>query len=231
MSTILPLGYVTLDDAAQTVGHTLFSGEPDTLAVIQARSELGHNVGDGAALAEAMGAIWDAVDEGALRLVAIGGRPRKIIKLDPDFTRGVPLLRRVRDFTYLRPSHRDWKHVTAWFGTDLSGVVLAIREAEVDALARRLGRARRRKRPRKADTKAGRPSTQLSIRCAIEGLIKRKQWSTQRTLKELTLLVNRSPLAEKQASQETVTRALDFLFEDTKDRRYSRVRRVRLTDR
>jgi len=227
MSTILPIGYVTLGEAARTVENALFAGEPDRLEVIQTRIVLGYNVGDRAASAQATAAIWKAVDEGALRLVAIGGRPRKIIKLDRDFTRGVPLLRRVQSFSYLRPSHRDWKQVTAWFGRDLSGVVLAIRETEVDALARRLGRARRRKRPRKANTKAGRPSTQLSIRSAIEGLIKRKQWSTQRALKELTLLVNRSPLVKKTASQETVTRALDFLFEGTKDRRYSRARRVR----
>jgi hypothetical protein len=227
MSSILPIGYVTLGEAAQAVEHVLFAGEPDRLEVIQARVVLEHDVGDGAASAKAIAAIWEAVDEGALRLVAIGGRPRKIIKLDPDFTRGVPLLRRVQGFSYLRPSHREWEQVTAWFGTDLSGVVLAIRETEVHALARRLGRGRWRRRPRKADTKAGRPSKQQSVQRAIDGIIKRKQWSTQRAIKELTLLVNRSPTVEKSVSQDTVARALDSLFEKTKERRYARIRRVR----
>jgi hypothetical protein len=229
MSAILPIGYVNLVEAAQAVEHALFAGEPNRLEVIQARVTLGHDVGDGAASAKAITAIWEAVDEGALRLVAIGGRPRKIIKLDSDFTLGVPLLRRVWSFTYLRPSHREWKQVTAWFGTDLSDVALAIRETELHALAQRLGRGRRRKGLRKADTKAGRPSDQQSVQRAIEDIIKRKQWSTKRAIKELTLLVNRSQGMRKSVSQDTVGRALDSLFENTRDRRYARPPRS-LTD-
>ena len=227
MSAILPIGYVTLSQAGQALERALFSGEPDRLQVIQARAALRHDVGDGAASSMAIAAIWEAVDESALRLVAIGGRPRKIIKLDPDFTRGVPLLRRVQGFTYLRPSHREWKQVTGWFGTDLSAVVLAVRETELNQLAQRLRRGRRRKRPQKAEVKAGRPSKQQSVQRAIEDIIRRKQWGTQRSIKELTLLVNRRQTVEKSVSQDTVTRALDSLFETTRDRRYARIRRVR----
>jgi hypothetical protein len=227
MPAILPIGYVTFGDAARTIERALFSGEPDRLEVIQARIALGDDVGDGVTSSKATAALWEAIDAGALRLVAIGGRPRKIITLDPDFTRDVPFLRRVLTFTYLRPSHREWKHVTAWFGTNLSDVILAVRETELSKLAPRLRRRRRRKQPEKAGIKAGRPSKQQSIGQAIEFIVKGKQWNTRRSIKELTQLVNRDPSVRTTLSADTVTRALDAMFETTRDRQYARIRRVR----
>jgi hypothetical protein len=51
--------------------------------------------------------LWKAVDKGTLRSVAVGGRPRRVVRLDPKVTKAVPTLRspRGRGFTLLRQSN------------------------------------------------------------------------------------------------------------------------------
>lgn len=227
MSAILPDGLVAFRDASATVAHALFSGEPERLEVIQLRISLGHHVGDGVASSKANAAIWRAVDDGSLRLVAVGGRPRRTIELDPDFTQGIPLLRRVQSFVYLRPWHPEWEQVTGWFGINVATIALAFHDKEVKKLANRLRRARQRARPSTAKSNAGRPSNQQSVRQSVELIVNRRQWTTKRSIKELTVLVNRSAVTSKEVSEDTVLRALNWLDENTHDRRYARVRRIR----
>jgi len=225
MPIVLPLGFVTLEDGAEEIEHVLFSGEADRPEVVRVRAALGHEVGDGTTSSNAFAAIWQAIDERQLRLMAIGGLPRRVLGVSPQFSRSIPHLRRTRSFVYLRPSHPNWKQVTGWFGPDFAEVILAVREAEVKRLVLRLKRKQRRARPKNADAKVGRPSRQAPIREAIEQLIEQKRWSTERSLKELTLLINRKQTSLHTVSEDTVARALDSLHKLTKDRRYARVRR------
>ena len=71
--------------------------------------------------------VWKAVDEGVLRALAIGGRPRRILRLDPELTKMIPTLRspRGRGFTFLRQSNPAYHQLASWFGPLLHSAVLA----------------------------------------------------------------------------------------------------------
>ena len=51
---------------------------------------MGVDAADGAAIDDAVAALWKAADAGKLRVVAIGGKPRKIVRLDPEDLKEVP---------------------------------------------------------------------------------------------------------------------------------------------
>jgi hypothetical protein len=116
----------------------------------------------------------------------------------------------------------------AWFGRDLSGVVLAFQEEDVQKLAGKLKRRRRTataapsgKKPR------GRPSRQELVSPIIRELIESRKWSPLSSMKALTLLVQRSGAWDPPVSEETVGRAVDLLHQETDDRRFERVRKQR----
>jgi hypothetical protein len=229
MSTILPIGFLTISEAARSLELALFAGEPDRPEVEKARAKLGDAVGDGAASSNSVERVWRAVDDGFLRPLAVGGRPRRIVQIDPELTRSIPQMRHqsMPGFVYLRPSHPDWNEVTSWFGIDVSRIALAFRETEVKNVAARLSRSRRRKRPIRPGVKAGRHSMQPLIREAIVEIVARKQWSTMRAIKELAQLVNRLGKISRVVSEDSVRRALDGLYAATNNRRYERVHRRR----
>src|SRR5215510_9225064 len=102
--TVLPTGYVTILQASDILEQFLFVGLPEKPIVLKHR-QAGLDLGDGAARDQAIAELWKAVDAQTLRAMAVGGNPRRILRLDPAFTRQVPLLRspRGRGFTLLRP--------------------------------------------------------------------------------------------------------------------------------
>jgi hypothetical protein len=104
---------------------------------------------------------------------------------------------------------------------------LAFRETEVQKLARRLMRARRI--AQKADGRkiGGRPSYMAIVQPVISQLIATRKWNATMSMKALTREVNRASKCPRDISDDTVTRALDLLHDQTKDRRYERVRRTR----
>ena len=57
MSRLIPEGFLTLSQAAQLVAMALYGGIPDRDAV-RLLKESGDDVADGAALDEAIGAVW-----------------------------------------------------------------------------------------------------------------------------------------------------------------------------
>jgi hypothetical protein len=132
MSAVLPNGYVTILEAADLLSRALYAGVPDLPVVSRLRKE-GLNVRDGQARDRAIAEIWKAADEDRLRAVAIGGRPRRIIRLDPELTKGIPGLRspRGRGFTSLRQSNPTYQQLASWFGPLLHTAALAFRETEV----------------------------------------------------------------------------------------------------
>jgi hypothetical protein len=187
----------------------------------------GVDVRDGQATDQAIRELWRAVDEGRLRAMAVGGRPRRIVRLGPDLTKSIPGLRspRGRGFTFLRPSNRDFHQLASWFGSFLHSAVLAFRESEIQKLSRRLMRVRRiaEKRGNKQSTR-GRSSLIIIVQPVIRELTKQGKWNTTMTVKTLTRAVNRHGTWPWNVSEDTVTRALDLLHEQTKDRRFERVR-------
>jgi hypothetical protein len=225
--TVLPAGYVTILQASDILEQFLFAGLPEKPIVLKHR-QAGLDLGDRAARDQAIAELWKAVDAQTLRAMAVGGNPRRILRLDPAFTRQVPLLRspRGRGFTLLRPSSSAYHDLIVWFGVDIARVTLAFRETEVKKLGRRLMQSRRRA-IRLGIKQIGRPSRQAAVCIAIRQVIGRDKWSPPLGLKALTREVNRVGKWPKPVSEDTATRALDRLYEDTQDRRFKRVRRNR----
>src|SRR6476660_8060996 len=63
------------------------------LPIVAKLHQEGIEVKDWSAIDRAVAELWKAVDKGTLRSMAIGGRPRRVVRLDAQFTRGVPALR------------------------------------------------------------------------------------------------------------------------------------------
>jgi hypothetical protein len=227
VTDVLPIGYVTLLQAAEMLQASMFGGVPDQEAVIGLR-QMGVNVRDGSATDRAVGEIWKAVDSGTIRPMVVGGRPRRIIRLPPDITEQIPTLRspRGRGFTFLRPSNPAFHELGGWFGPDISNITLAFRETEIRKLGRRLIRSRRRASDG-VRKRRGRPSRQEAVRSVIREIIETRKWNPLMGVKALAKAANRAGKWASPISEDTVARALDQLHEETQDRRYKRVHRTR----
>jgi hypothetical protein len=123
VTDVLSIGYVTLLEAAEMLQPSMFAGVPDPAVVIRLR-QTGVNVRDGLATDQAIAEIWKAVDSGTIRPMVVGGRRRRIVRLDPATTKQIPTLRspRGRGFTFLRPSNPAFHQLAGWFGPDLSNI-------------------------------------------------------------------------------------------------------------
>jgi hypothetical protein len=95
MTTVLPIGYVTILEAAEMLQPAMYAGDPNLPMVTKLHQE-GIEVNDGSAIDRAVAELWKAVDKGSLRSMATGGRPRRVVRLEARFTRGVPALRNPR---------------------------------------------------------------------------------------------------------------------------------------
>jgi len=229
MTDALPLGYVTLLQAAEMLQPSMFGGTPDKPSVVRLR-QMGVNVSDGMATDRAIAEIWKAVDSCTVRPMVIGGRRRRIIRLTPAITKQIPSLRspRGRGFTFLRPSNAAFHQLAGWFGPDLSTVTLVFRETEIRKLARRLLRTRRRMSiSGGTKRRIGRPSRQAALEPIICKLVEGGKWNPLMGLKALTSAANRRGDLPKLVSEDTVGRTLDRIYERTQDRRYARARRNR----
>jgi hypothetical protein len=228
MTAILPNGYVTLLEAAETLLPAMYAGVPD-LSIVKSLRQEGIDVRDGPAMDQAVAELWKAVDDSCLRPMAIGGRPRRIERLDAAITKQIPKLRdaRGRGFTFLRQSNPAYHQLASCFGSDLPWATLAFRETEVHKLARKLIRARRNALRTDGRKARGRPSRQGMIISTVLELVERGKFLPLNGLKALTQLVNRSGKFEPPISEDTVARVLDRLYQETKDRRFQRVCRIR----
>ncbi|HKF09586.1 MAG TPA: hypothetical protein VKB89_12845 [Xanthobacteraceae bacterium] len=176
MTEILPIGYVTMLQAAEMLLGALYAGLPDLPSVKALREEQGMPVRDGPVTDRAIAEIWKAVDAGALTPMAVGGRPRRMVKLTPAFTKQVPTLRnpRGRAFTFLRQSNLAYHELVGYFGHDISNVSIVFRETEIQKLARRLMRARRAVLKSEGQKKSrGRPSRQEEVVSIVREVIER----------------------------------------------------------
>jgi hypothetical protein len=229
MTVVMPDGYLTILQAADVLLPAMHGGILDRPVVSQLRNQ-GLDVKDGQARNQAIAEIWKAVDAGTLRALAIGGRPCQIRIMRLDDTKSIPMLRspRGRGFTSLRQSNPAHHQLAVWFGPLVYSAILGFREQEIQKLAGRLMRARRA--AQKSDsqkTSRGRPSRITEVQATISDLIDRQKWNVTMTLKALTRDVNRVGKWSQPVSKDTVTRALDLLHGETKERRFERIRRVR----
>ena len=128
--------------------------------------------------------------------------------------------------SFLRPSNPNFKAFIEWFGRDLTNVSIVFRETEITRLARKQLQARRRKRVAVGKGRTGRPSRQAQVKKVIEEVVGRKKWSSTQSIKALTGEVNRLGEWMDPVSDETVQRALESLYMETKDRRFERLTRV-----
>jgi hypothetical protein len=193
MITVLPIGYVTILEAADMLQPAMHAGVSDSSMVTKLRQE-GLEVNDGSARDRAITELWKAVDKGTLRSMAIGGSPRRVIRLDARFTQSAPTLRspRGRGFTFLRPSNPAFHELSAVFGNSFHAVTLVFRETEMQKLAGRL--MRRRRTAQRADGRngRGRPSFIATVQRSIKDVVDRRKWNATMTMKALTREVNRS---------------------------------------
>jgi hypothetical protein len=177
---------------------------------------------------EAVCALWAAVESGKLQCFAVGPKGKGPLKLSADVVKGIPVLRSPRGGTliFLRPRNPNFKAFIEWFGRDLTNVSIVFRETEITRLARKQLQARRRKRVAVGKGRTGRPSRQAQVKKVIEEVVGRKKWSSTQSIKALTGEVNRLGEWMDPVSDETVQRALESLYMETKDRRFERLTRV-----
>src|SRR5262245_36740189 len=213
MTTVVPIGYVTILEAADILETAMHLGVPGLPVVVKLR-EQGLEVNDGPARNLAIAEIWKAVDGGALRSVAIGGRPRRIVTLSARFTKSVPGLRSPggRGFTFLRASNPACHELSNWFGPSFHSATLAFRETEVRKLGRTVMRRRRTARGVNGETKRrGRASIIAAVQTVIKDVVGRRKWNPTMTMKALVREVNRTRKMPQLVSRDTVIRALDGL--------------------
>jgi hypothetical protein len=219
---LIPDGFLSIHQAAETLATAMYSGVPDRQLVAKRRQE-GYDSYDGVAMDDAVSELWKGYDEGKVQGLLIGPRQPVPIKLPSDLAQGIPALRssRGRDFTFARGRYR--LRLTELFGPDLSTVQVVFREMEVKRLARTLLRVRRRKAAPIGQKKLGRPSLQSKVQSIVRNIIELGQWRPTSSIKALTAAVNRKALWPRPVSEDTVARALQHLQQTTKDRRYERV--------
>jgi hypothetical protein len=226
MGLLLPEGFLTIRQAAESLAAAMFGGVPDRTAITSLR-EIGGDVADGTALDAAVAALWAAVDRGSVQTFAIGPTGKGPLKLAAELSKAIPVLRSPRggSLSFLRRRNPNFEVFAKWFGPDLSNVSIVFRETEITRLARNRLRLRRRKEANVGRGRSGRPSRQVEIKETIRQVIERKMWSPTQSIKNLAQYVNRLGKWPTPVSKDTVRRALDNLYEETKDRRFQRLRK------
>ena len=218
---MIPINYISRREAVEIITAAKLSGILDRTAVIEARLA-GVDAADGLAADEAIVELWRAVDKGKLEVIAHGPGDRTL-KMSAEETKQVPLLRGPRggDFTLLRPGNPFHEIVVSQFGSRLGLVSLVFSKHQVETLARLV----RRRRRQSVEKGGGRPSSQDILRPIVSKLVEEGQWNPTMPLKALARQVGRAQKWLKVPSEDTVTRALDQIYEEKKDRRFQRVRR------
>jgi hypothetical protein len=226
MSEVVSIGYQTFREAVGQIENAIFAGQPDRPDVLKAREQEG-DVGDGGASQEALAELWRAVDEGRVRPMAIGGDPRKLVRLPVAMTRAIPGLRHVGGFTFLRPRNPHYGEVAAWFKVhQMPTIILAFPDRDMEKIYANLRRRARRTAGAPIKRRnVGRPTIQPMVCSCINDLVDAGNWHSTRSIKTLTQLVNRALNAT--VSEDTVTRAVNQIYAETNERRFSRHRKSR----
>jgi hypothetical protein len=213
-------------EAVDVIASSLVAGTPDRPQLTELRKK-GIDAADGDAIDAANAELWRGVDRGKIEVSACGANGQRF-RMDVGLTEQVPFLRSPRggDFTYLRPGTAAHGKLVARFGPNLGSVSLAFSKRDVEKWARSLLRKRRRQSASVVGKRrTGRPSRQALAMPVIRKLVDEKEWNATMSLKMLSKQVNRHVDTDKPISEETVTRALDQLYEETGDRQFQRIHR------
>jgi hypothetical protein len=220
---MIPIGYLSRHQAIAVIAAAKFAGVPDRSAVIEAR-QAGHDPADGVANDDAIAELWRAVDQDRLDAFAHGPGDR-LLKMNPEDTKRVPGLRGARggDFTFLRPDNPFHSMVVSQFGSSLGLVSLIFPQLQVERLA---GLVRRRRRQATANSATRKPSRKDLVFSIVRKTVEEERWNPTMPLVALARSVERSHnWGNKVPSEDSVTRALDKVYEATGDRRFQRTRR------
>jgi len=224
---MIPINYLSRQEAIEVIAAAKFAGVPDRGAVIEARQK-GVDAADGPANDEAIAELWRAVDEGTLEVIAHGPGDRWL-KMSPEETGQVPLLRAPRggDFTFLKPGNPFHDIAVSKFGSRLGLVSLMFPKLQVEKVARLTRRRRRQSLARSTGNHtAKQPSRKELVLSIVRKMIEDGRWNPTISLIALTRLVERSNnWGQKVPSEDSVTGALDQIYEETRDRRFQRTRR------
>jgi hypothetical protein len=226
MSELVPMGYLSRLEAVVVIARSLFAGMPDQPHVTKLREE-GIDAADGAASDKANAELWRGVDESRVEVFACGPNGQ-LLHMEGSLSEQVLFLRNPRagDFTYSRPGTLAHDKLVAQFGPNLGNIFLTFAKRDVEKWARSLLRKRRRESASVVGKRrTGRPSRQAQAMPVIRKLLDEKEWNVTTSLKTLTQQVNRYADTDKPISEETVTRALDQLYEETGDRQFQRIHR------
>jgi hypothetical protein len=217
------MGYLSRLEAIHVIAHSLLAGTPDQPHVIKLREE-GIDAADGGAIDEANAELWRGIDRGKVEVFACGANGQRL-RMEGSLTQEVLFLRSPRggDFTYSRPGTSAHDKLVAQFGPNLGSICLAFSKRDVEKLARALLRRRRGRSVIVGKRPAGRPNRQALAMPVIQKLLDDEKWNSTMSLKALAQQVNRCVESDKPISEETVTRALDKLYEETGDRRFQRI--------
>jgi hypothetical protein len=224
MSELVQTGYLSRLEAVDVIVRSLVAGTPDQPHVTKLREE-GIDAADGAAIDVANAELWRGVDRGNVEVFACGPNGQRF-RLEGSLTQEVLFLRNSRggDFTFSRPGTSARDKLVAQFGPNLGSVSLAFSKRDVEKWARSLLRNRRRESASVVGKRrTGRPSRQALAMPVIRKLLDEKEWNATMSLKMLAQQVNRYVDTDKPISEETVTRALDQLYEETGDRQFQRI--------
>jgi hypothetical protein len=226
MSELVQMGYLSRLEAIDVIVRSLASGSLDQPHVTKLRKE-GIDAADGDAIDAANAELWRGVDRGKIEVSACGANCQRL-RMDVGLTEQVPFLRNPRggDFTFSRPGTSAHNRLVAQFGPNLGSVSLAFSKRDVEKWAQSLLRKRRRQSASVVrNRRTGRPSRQALAMPVIRKLLDEKEWNATMSLKMLAQKVNRYVDTDKPISEETVTRALDQLYEETGDRQFQRIHR------
>jgi hypothetical protein len=91
VTPILPPGYVSILHPADILEQSLFAGLPDN--PISDVSPSGACPRRWSSTRSSHCELWKAVDAEKLRAMAVGERPRRMVRLDPSLTKQIPWLR------------------------------------------------------------------------------------------------------------------------------------------
>jgi hypothetical protein len=227
MAGVVPDGYLAVREALRALMMIRCAGLEMTAAVIEARAKGAEASYDRSEMEASAQFFWSQVDAKKLAVWAEHPSTGSLLKIDP-LLLNVPLLRKysVSDLSYLRSTHPLATLLVQRFGRSFKTVQLLIVEAELQRVATAVRRTRKRKQAYPGSAKpAGRPSKVADAKPAIRNIVDAKQWTGAESLKKLTNILSRAP-HNLRVSNDTAARALDELCEETRDRRFQRMRKA-----
>jgi hypothetical protein len=228
MADLTPSGYIGIDDAIAAFCERMYRNEPET-DLVQALRDSGLSIGSADRPADAIEALRRAVIRGGLGVFVWHSGMSATVKLSDTALARLRMLDR-RTF-FLRTGHvRTADLADAGVLGKLARSFAALRcFFEEHAFRSWLDRRERRQRSSPDGNIArpvalGRPSKIKIIEPMIVDLVETGRWDRSKPLRCMVDLLNQRLTADHVCA-DTVAKAMDDLFSETKDGRYDRRRK------